>query len=163
MGQLLLGAALAIAGGLIGQLVAFWLRQRELVRTHRRDKLDALMTTLYEDEHWIEDYRRAMCYLNGEHSTSEPFDRVAANVHLYFRDQLLAPFLALLQARTNYKEAMGLVYIDRLDRAMTASHPNVTTILPDQDKIEDVTAAHQSYYGAFLEIRSACVSAAKGL
>jgi hypothetical protein len=158
---LLVGAGLAIAGGLVGQLVGFYLKREEQRRTFRRDKLDQLMVALSEDEHWIHEFRRAMCYGNGEYPTAEPFDRVKATVHLYFVERLGTAIIPLVQRRSAFAETIRLAHLDRINRAMAAGKPSINTTPPAEEKVNAVMSAHQPYYQACLEFRQNCSAVAQ--
>jgi len=156
---LLLGAGLAIAGGLIGQLVAHWLKSAESKRLHRRDKLDELMVSLVEDHHWLNDFRISLCFGDGKHAEHEPFDRVNALAVLYFKQDLAVALNSLIEKRFKLREAITQVSTDRLTRAM-AEEKALKQTLPDPEKLEATLAAFETYYLAFGVMRDACAKIA---
>lgn len=158
---LLVGAGLAIVGGLIGQLVAFWLKREEAKREYRRDKLDQLVLALTEDRHWLDDYLSSQCFGDGEHTTIQPFNRARVTILLYFRQELGGSVLIpLLKSRHDYTMKIAAVRKDRLTRAIAAGrNPNLT--LPDDAKTGEVTQAFDPYYKAMQTMLDACAKVAK--
>ena len=158
--SLLVGAGLAITGGLISQLVAFYLKRNETRSQYRRDKMDLLMVSLLEDQHWLETLRQKMCFTKDDLDTAEPFDRVGAIVHLYFREDLSSKMPALIEARLAFNKAIRQTRADRITTAIK-EQKDYGTVLPTPENTAAVLAAFKVYATAAANFQTACSNFAK--
>jgi hypothetical protein len=156
---LIAGAGLAIAGGVIGQLVSFRLTRADRVYTYRRDKLDALMAAALEDEHWLIKAKDELCFGAGDIDSQQPFDRVLAIANLHFPGRF-ASRVALITTRGDFLQKAREVRVDRIERAMAANKILAVT-LPDKAKLDAVVAAYKPYLIATAELQQECAALAK--
>lgn len=93
----LVGAALAIVGGVIGQLLAHKLSRSRDRASLRRERIEALVKALYGHSQWMKDKQTAALFRGQEHDLPSPLAEAEMLQNLYF-PELAQEMLAVMQA-----------------------------------------------------------------
>src|SRR5262249_20753176 len=124
----IVGGAIAIAGGLIGPPFLHWLQQNAEKKRRRAEKFEELVTALYEHEHWLEAMQGNYVFGKEENIPVTPFAKAHAIVNVYF-PEFRARLDQLDAAAKNYVLWMTQAY---LKRTQTGS-PNIDGLKEAQD------------------------------
>lgn len=93
----IIGAALAILGGVIGQLIAHKLSRSRDRASLRRERIELLVKALYAHSQWLRDKQTSVLFRGEEHDVPSPFSEAQMLQKLYFPN--LAPeLLAIMKA-----------------------------------------------------------------
>jgi hypothetical protein len=85
----LIGGALAILGGLVGQALTHHLTAKREKQTHLRSRIESLVKSLYAHSQWLDDRFNSMVIRNEDHNEPSPLDEAKMLQSLYFPE--LAP------------------------------------------------------------------------
>lgn len=107
--SVVIGGVLAIAGGIAGHFITHRLSSKREFQQLRREKLELLLTTLYEHRDWVAKEKDRLVFGEAVPESPSPLDKAQALQILYF-PELAKAFLPLIEATsaaTNYcyKEA----------------------------------------------------------
>ena len=92
-----LGALLAILGGIIGQLLSHRLVRSRDRGSLRRERIEGLVKALYEHSQWIKDKQAAVLFRDQELDSPSPLAEAEMLQRLYF-PELGPEILAVLEA-----------------------------------------------------------------
>jgi len=107
-----IGAALAILGGVAGQIIADNLsRSRERVSL-RRERIEALVKALYAHSQWIEDKRTCLLFRGQSHDVPSPLNDAKMLQKLYFPD-LAREMLKIYQTEIPILQFIGEQHLAR--------------------------------------------------
>ena len=80
----IIGGFLAIIGGLSSQLIVHWLSDRREKAKIRRDRIEALVRSVYTHSQWVTDRHRFMVFRGEDYDKPDPFDEASMIQSLYF-------------------------------------------------------------------------------
>lgn len=80
----IVGGALAIAGGLASQFAIHRLAERREVAKLRRERIESLVKAVYAQTRWISELSRKMVFRNEDHDEPWPLDDAMMIQDLYF-------------------------------------------------------------------------------
>ena len=80
----IVGGALAIAGGITTQAIIHFLTAKRENFKIRREKLEALVKAIYAQSQWLDDKKNEMIFRKGDHETSAPLDEARMLQALHF-------------------------------------------------------------------------------
>lgn len=78
------GAILAIAGGIASQYVVHLLAESREKMKMRRERIESLVKALYAYEQWVEDKQNTMIFRNEDHEGPSPLNEVRLLQALHF-------------------------------------------------------------------------------
>ena len=148
----LIGGVLALAGGFFTHRFTTK-RERE---NYIRDRLAEYVHLVSEDLNWLDRYRNAFCFGDGQEPTEPaPWDRAFAISALYLTIPHETEFIA---ARGALYQAIGAVGTQRMQAVVEGNAAGLNVSHPDAQLLAAVTAAFQAYLQArsrlFLECRN---------
>src|SRR5713101_7289204 len=109
----IIGAALAILGGVIGQLIAHRLSRSRDRASLRRERIEALVKALYAHSQWLKDKQTSVLFRGQEHDVPSPLGEARMLQKVYFPS--LAPeLLAILEAELPMIEFIGKQQLERM-------------------------------------------------
>jgi hypothetical protein len=122
--SVIVGGAIAIAGGLATQILLEYLKQRSEKRKKKAEKLEELVSLIYEHHHWIQHlYEVKVQGKTGEISLTR-FAKIEAITHIYFSqfDTLVDKLAA---AATTHQELMlrNAQILQQLDLSIESHGP----------------------------------------
>lgn len=80
----IIGALLAISGGLGSQLIIHKLTVRREVEKYRRERLETLVKAVYSHGQWLEEKHRLMVFRNEDHDIASPLNEARMIQSLHF-------------------------------------------------------------------------------
>ena len=92
----LVGGTLAIAGGTATQLFVHLLSEKRENRKIRRERIEALVKSVYGYAQWLDDYRVRMIFRNEDHDVPCPLDEARMIQSLHF-PELSVELIAIQQ------------------------------------------------------------------
>lgn len=78
------GALIGVLGGLVGTNYAHKLNNAQTKTSEKKEKLESLVTELYEIDVWLKKEESYFLYGGAEHLEQSPISRINALVELYF-------------------------------------------------------------------------------
>lgn len=91
------GGLLAVAGGLGGQVLTHWLTRKRDRASLRRERLEALVKSVYQYKRWVGDKSTVLIFRNEDHDAPSPLDEANMIQALYF-PELASEMLAVEKA-----------------------------------------------------------------
>lgn len=109
----LIGGALAIVGGLGGQLLTHYLNRRRESRTLLRERGERMVEALYQHKTWLDDKRIAVIFRQLEHDKPSPLEEAKMLQELYFPSfsKLIVP---IMEADLNMTQFIGQQRISQM-------------------------------------------------
>jgi hypothetical protein len=105
------GAILAVSGGMLSQFLTYRLNANRDKAKIKREKLEALVQSLYEHSDWLDDRRNKLLFSEERHDDPSPLEKAWMLQKLYFpqlQDSMTAlagPALALSQHCIEQRQA----------------------------------------------------------
>lgn len=93
----IIGAALAILGGLFSQLITYKLSRSRDRSALRRERIETLVKALYAHSQWLKDKQTSVLFRGQEHDAPSPLGEARMLQKLYF-PSLGPELLAIMQA-----------------------------------------------------------------
>ena len=109
----LVGGALAILGGVAGQLITHRLAIAREKKTHRRERIELLVKALYAHSQWLDERFNTMIFLNQEHDVPSPLSEAEMLKSLYF-PELQTEISAIMQAQIPMMKFISDQRIERM-------------------------------------------------
>lgn len=144
---------LAFLGSMGGHFISFNLNSKSRQREVRRTQIEKFAEYISEDQTWMNQYRQEACFRNGKFSdTTAPKDKAYAIYHLYFSQEpeLSKAMLAFIKSRHECRQAIDLVYLQRIQLAIDNKTTTEST-LASEEMLSKVVEVHTPYYEALID------------
>jgi len=82
--SVIVGGAIAIAGGLATLLLSEYLKQRKETKKKRAEKLEELISVIYEHHHWVQHLYQIKVQGETGEIPPTPFSKIEAITYIYF-------------------------------------------------------------------------------